>query len=348
MKQWQILSLILIVLAGWALLPGLPLLNREGAAEADAGTFAPGDSVALVATLSGSDGFMLTGDIPDSVVAEIYMIDPATGLPDYWKRVYLAEADTAIWVGFTRADSTNDDGVSLGGHYYATITAWTVEGGRPHDSVGWKISDAMTTRGPRQVKILATKDAGTIVAGATVAVRDQVGASVLDTGTTGSDGYWTWWRPEVAGIDTFLVYITLAGVSWTTPESLFVNGADVDTTYDGTSFDPGSPTYAGMEKIFDWYKYPAGAGRMEPRGGVTVRCRLQKGTAPYVSAWSLALHTYTTVTDTAGYWRIDVVPNADITPAGTQYLFEIMDSPPQQKRVTVALSGDAKTQWNEL
>ena len=104
------------------------------------------------------------------------------------------------------------------------------------------------------------------------------------------------------------------------PETVTVTTSGANDTLYATRFDPGAPPPAGLCRVYG-YIQSLGSDNLE---GVTVTASVL--TAPL--RWDdvvISPYAVSTLSDTAGYWYLDLIPNSDLTPNGTVYDFTMYD-----------------------
>lgn len=107
------------------------------------------------------------------------------------------------------------------------------------------------------------------------------------------------------------------GYVFTVPESVTVSGNTSSTLY-GSAFNPGSPPSAALCRVYGYVKdinnLPVVGAKIEALNK-TVPLKYQSAViSPYYK---------TTVTDTNGYWYLDLFPNSVLTPSDSKYRFNI-------------------------
>jgi len=126
------------------------------------------------------------------------------------------------------------------------------------------------------------------------------------------------------------------------PYSLDVEGTDVSDTLWGQPFDPGNPPLAELCRVYGWV-YGAGYDSLM---GVTVQAKIKQSP---VRVGSVVISPYEkqTATDSSGYWYLDLIPNEDITPEGTEYQFTIYYSSGTvvRKEITVPRQSSWEFGW---
>ena len=116
---------------------------------------------------------------------------------------------------------------------------------------------------------------------------------------------------------TYLVRLYKPGWQFTVPETLIVTG-DEDKTYYAQAFDPGMPPQASLCRVYGWIHDI----NDQPMVGTKIEAGIP--TVP-LKCQNLLISPYhkSTVTDTEGYWYLDVYPNCLLSPADTKYIFHV-------------------------
>jgi len=102
------------------------------------------------------------------------------------------------------------------------------------------------------------------------------------------------------------------------PDTLIVTASGYSDTLWAERYDPGEPTSPALCRAYGWVNDLSG----NPMSGVTVQAAI--GTAP-LSYGSIIVSPYnkSTVTDSVGYWQLDLIPNESLQPEGTKYIFTV-------------------------
>ncbi len=102
------------------------------------------------------------------------------------------------------------------------------------------------------------------------------------------------------------------------PVTLSVTAPSTVDTVWAERFDPGDPGSPSLCRVYGWVKDLSGA----PVSGATLRAEVE--TAP-LRFGSVVVSPYSksTVTDSLGYWQLDLIPNSNLVPPGTKYTFTV-------------------------
>jgi hypothetical protein len=301
--------------------------------------YKPGDTHICNVSWADTLGEWYPADM-DSVVIRVYA--PPGSL---WQHGHMSMVYPGEWIFPTQADS---NGV-LGG-YWATMLAYTVQGRVALAKDRWQVlalepniaalADSLAgisvaidsldfSDDGIACTIATTYDGGSPAADVILGVRYLDGDAIIATGATDAAGEWRFWtQAPVSPPESLVVWFAHPWISYENPETLVVQAADVDSTWDGASYVPDVAPDPSMREVRGSLVLPGGAGgSTTPRVGITVKGELVRGTAPYVPSITLSRYFFSTVTDSLGRWSLWVVPNADIEPAGTRYKFTIVDDP---------------------
>lgn len=115
----------------------------------------------------------------------------------------------------------------------------------------------------------------------------------------------------------YCVRLYKPGWQFSVPETLRVDG-DEDTTYYAPAFDPGQPPQASLCRVYGWI-YDI---NNEPLTGTKIEAGIKRMPLRYQNLIISPYHK-STVTDSDGYWYLDLYPNSNLTPSGTKYIFHI-------------------------
>lgn len=112
--------------------------------------------------------------------------------------------------------------------------------------------------------------------------------------------------------------------TFTNPTTISIGEALTDTsiTLTGTAFDPDAPASASMVRVWGYIKDINDAVAI----GVVVRASLMGKQKVWRGSTAITPYARQDTTDADGYWRLDLYPNDSLTPTGTHYFFEMIDS----------------------
>ena len=118
---------------------------------------------------------------------------------------------------------------------------------------------------------------------------------------------------------TYRIWSSKSGYSFSPlPDSAVVTSPSVVDTIWGNYFDPGSPPLPFLCRVYGWIEDLSGAGI----NGATVTANVRKTPLRYGSV-IVSPYFRSTVTDTSGYWYLDLIPSGDLDPSTTSYTFSI-------------------------
>ncbi len=152
----------------------------------------------------------------------------------------------------------------------------------------------------------------TPIAGATVHVRDSGNSILLAQGSTDAAGQF------VCYLNAGTYKVTLAHNSYTYTLATMTFTASGTTTIYGTAFNPTTPSSVEKCTVYGWVKDAQDVAV----SGVIVTASLADKKAYFVDATSGALvrpSTLTATTSAAGYWEIQLIRSALLTPTGAKY-----------------------------
>lgn len=119
--------------------------------------------------------------------------------------------------------------------------------------------------------------------------------------------------------DEYHLFPYLVGYQFSAiPETLMVGAQGSLDTITASRFDPGEPATADLCRVYGLI-HSLGAQGLE---GVSVTATILIAPLLYEGV-VVSPYSVSATTDSTGYWYLDVIPNALLTPAGTQYDFTI-------------------------
>jgi hypothetical protein len=151
------------------------------------------------------------------------------------------------------------------------------------------------------------------VAFAQIQVLDSTESSTIGLLTSDSQG-----RGFFA-LDNGVYRVRLYKPGWqfVVPETLTVDG-DEDTIYYAQAFDPGMPPQASLCRVYGWV-YDIND---QPVVGTKIEAGIKRVPLRYQNVLISPYHT-SALTDTQGFWYLDVYPNSALSPVDTKYIFNI-------------------------
>lgn len=214
--------------------------------------------------------------------------------------------------------------------HFATTSAY----GGSTGTMGKAIVNAASCNpsGSNTIIIRLKRDSdSTAIIGGTVQVNTDE-TTVYYIGDTNNDGAVSF----LSDNDTLFVYVDAHPITFTTPETLRIDGNE-DVTYYGTPFDPGTPASANLCRVYGWVKDI----NDNPMVGVKVRMSITKGPVRYGNV-PISRHYKTTKTNSSGYWYLDVYRTGDLTPSNRKYRVYIYIPQGEIVKRDVTVSGDTQ------
>lgn len=176
-----------------------------------------------------------------------------------------------------------------------------------------------------------------IIPGVALAVRNVDQSALVAVGMSDVTGR----KSFNLDADSFIVVAQAPGYLFNTFDTLVVTGAGTDTLF-GDQFDPGAPISPSLCRVYG-YVYSVDA---VPDNNATVNAYLPSGVARsgnlIISPFSV-----TTISDSLGYFYLDLIRSDSLIPTGTMYDFIINreDGTVVHKRVTVPDSSSWLLNW---
>ncbi len=134
---------------------------------------------------------------------------------------------------------------------------------------------------------------------------------------------------------------TASGYLFNTGDTVSVSGAGVDTLF-GYQFDPGTPVLPLFCRVYGLLYLADGTAEV----GVSVKVSIPSGVVRYDNL-IISPFDVTTVTDSIGYFYIDLIPSDSLIPTGTQYEVSIFRSNGTllRQKITVPASLNWRLEW---
>jgi len=159
---------------------------------------------------------------------------------------------------------------------------------------------------------LAARDSvgGQMVPGVKVSLYNAGMTALMAIGATGSDGVVRF------NVDSgaYVVSPFAPGYVFSAYDTILVAGATVDTVI-GVRFNPGNPASPNLCRMYGFFYGLDG----QPVEGVTVTAALTGGAVRHDSL-IISPFERVAVSDSAGYFYIDLIPSNDFDPSGTAYM----------------------------
>ncbi len=176
-----------------------------------------------------------------------------------------------------------------------------------------------------------------VIPGVVTAVRNLDQTSLLAVGRTDPDGIVSF------NLDagSYLLVASASGYLFQTPAPIEVTGGSIDTVF-GEQFDPGTPSSPNLCRVYG-YLYDLNGN---PDEGVTVSATLPSGVVRF-DGIIVSPHRVSTVTDSEGYFSLDLIPSTALTPSGTLYELAVSrtDGILLRQRLAVPDSGNWQLTW---
>jgi hypothetical protein len=117
---------------------------------------------------------------------------------------------------------------------------------------------------------------------------------------------------------SYLTGFTFEGL----PKDLSVTSPAVNDTIWATRFDPGDPPSPALCRVYGWVLDLTG----NPIAGAAVNGGIRYSPLRYAQL-VISPYSRSTVTDSAGYWYLDLIPSGELVPENTTYMFSINSEP---------------------
>ena len=164
--------------------------------------------------------------------------------------------------------------------------------------------------GPRSVKIYAIDSFTTLpIPDTQVYIKNSSQTLIVNKGITSVDGSYS----TSLGDGNYNVFLKKSFVDFTTPQSLVVS-ADTTTSYYGTSFSPSLPTSPDTCMLYGWI---SGIDGKNIKGAKVVAS--DAFNSSYAGSYKIGKTSKSTVTDSNGFWEVELVRNSILTPVGIKY-----------------------------
>ncbi len=206
------------------------------------------------------------------------------------------------------------------------------------DFLDAKVSSASGGQGAFSVT-LVTLDTATsqVTPGASLAVFNVSQTSLLAIGASNNSGQATF----NLNADSFVVTVTLRGHIFPAYDTLVVAGTMTDTI-SGYPFDPGVPAAPNRVRAWGFVLNVAGL----PDSGAVASAFLPAGVVQ-TSGAIIAPFAVSVITDSAGLFELDLIPNSFLIPDTTRYEFTIFhtDGTILRKRLVAPDSTSWRVTW---
>ena len=154
---------------------------------------------------------------------------------------------------------------------------------------------------------------GSAVQGVFLRVMNSTETATAATRTTNSNGR------AIFSLDaaTYKVFPYLTGYNFAAlPQSVQVSSSGANDTLSATQFSPGESPMASLCRVYGYVKLLNAENLAE----VAVMARIQNSPLLYQGA-VISPYAVSTITDSTGYWYLDLYANSKLSPAGTKYDF---------------------------
>jgi hypothetical protein len=151
------------------------------------------------------------------------------------------------------------------------------------------------------------------VAFAQIQVLDSTESSTIGLLTSDSQGRGFFALDQGA----YRIRLYKPGWQFVVPETLTVDG-DEDRTYFAQAFDPGNPPQASLCRVYGWVHDI----KDQPVVGAKIEAGIRSVPLRYQNLLISPYHN-STLTDTQGFWYLDIYPNSMLSPVNTKYVFHV-------------------------
>lgn len=175
------------------------------------------------------------------------------------------------------------------------------------------------------------------IIGVNVAIRNTAQTALLFVAQSDNDGGASF------NLDAAL-YVAVAdapGYIFSAFDTITVAGTGADTIF-GYRFDPGAPSSPSLCRVYGYVYDINGL----PQSAATVAAFLPSGTVRS-GEMVVAPNAVSTVTDSTGYFALDLIPSDSLNPSHTKYEFTISraDGTILRQRVQVPVSSTWRLNW---
>ncbi len=174
--------------------------------------------------------------------------------------------------------------------------------------------------------------------GVTLRIMNQSQTSTLAMGLTDLEGLF------VASLDQamYMVWPYKSGLSFEIlPDTIDLAGESLVDTIWASSFDPGDPVSPQLCRVYGRVYDLSG----QSLAGVTVSARISDNGLRYNGA-AISPYSRSAVSDSTGYWYIDLFPNEVLSPSGSEYEFVIYYDPGRIVRLKTSVPDLASWELN--
>lgn len=152
-----------------------------------------------------------------------------------------------------------------------------------------------------------------VVPGARISVRNLSLTALVALGATGMSGQVQF------NLDTglYILSVLAPGYIFAAYDTVWVNEASYDSVI-GSHFDPGSPASADLCRVYGFVYDINGV----PLEGVQIMAQLTEGVVRHGTT-IISPYMQSVLSDTAGYFYMDLIPSEVLTPTGMKYLISV-------------------------
>ncbi len=188
----------------------------------------------------------------------------------------------------------------------------------------------------RQV-LLYDSSSAQVIPGGRVTIRNLTQTALIATGVTSSSGVVVFNLDP----DSFLVIPFAPGYLFGGPDTILVAGAGTDTVF-GYRFDPGTPSSPELCRIYGWIFDASGA----PERDALISASLPSGVGR-IDSGIVSPFKVSAVSDSAGYFFLDLIPNGSLIPDDSRYEITISrsDGTILRERLTVPQQSNWMLTW---
>ena len=235
-------------------------------------------------------------------------------------------------------------GIDSAGAYWVQVRAYGVAGRNPHTTYGYTVvhggpvgelvmrglvNDSNLAReatktqyqstsgpGPTPVRILVLNAADTSsIENVHLTVKLAGNQTKKHETMTGHDG----WSVMTLNLTAYDIYATANNYIFSTPALNFtVAGDSVRDTIWAQPFDPGAPDEPDLCRVYGWVYDLTG----RPVEQATVTARLSVAPVRYQNV-VISPYERTALSDSTGYWFLDVFPSSVLNPNSSRYEFTV-------------------------
>lgn len=166
-----------------------------------------------------------------------------------------------------------------------------------------------------------------VIPGVNIEIRNISQTGLMAMGSTTASGYCNFKLSS----DSFIINAFAPGYIFEGLDTIIIGGAVTDSIF-GFHFDPGNPSLPDLCRMYGFLYDITG----NPESSATITACLPAGMAR-LDGTIISPFKRSTVSDSAGYFYLDLIPNSDLTPDTCKYEISITrsDGTILRERVTV-------------